>query len=259
MLKALRHREDRQCQLSDAEVMTIALVAALYYGGNFVDAGDMLSEQGYLPVMLSRGRFNRRLHRVKHLLLNLFALLGEQFKTMNEESVYILDTFPICACDNYRIPRSKRYRGEAYRGYQASKKRYFYGLKVHLLVTPDSEPVEFFLTPGGMGDVEGLDLFDFDLPEGSQIIGDKAYNDYELEDVLLEADLQLTPMRKRNSKRPFPPWMRYLQAHFRKAVETTGSLLEQLLPKSIHSVTAEGFELKLVLFVLALSISRLPL
>lgn len=259
LLKALRHREDRQCQLCDAEVMTVALVAALYYSGNFVDAGEMLSEQGYIPMMLSRSRFNRRLHRVKHLFLHLFALLGEHFKAMNEGAVYILDTFPISACDNYRIPRSKRYRGESYRGYQASKKRYFYGLKVHLLVTSNSEPVEFFLTPGATGDVEGLDYFDFDLPEQSQIIGDKAYNDYELEDVLLEADLHLLPMRKRNSKRPFPPWMRYLQAHFRKAVETTGSLLEQLLPKSIHSVTAEGFEIKLVLFLLALSISRLPL
>jgi hypothetical protein len=256
LLKALHHREDVQCQMCDAEVMTVAIVAALYYSGNFVDAGDMLSEQGYMPVMLSRSRYNRRLHRVKALFLTLFALLGEHFKAMNEESVYILDTFPISACDNYRISRSKRYRGEAYRGYQASKKRYFYGLKVHMLVTPNSQPVEFFLTPGSVGDVEGLDCFDFDLPEQSQIIGDKAYNDYELEDVLLNADLHLTPMRKSNSKRPFPPWMRYLQAHFRKAVETTGSLLEQLLPKSIHAVTAEGFELKLVLFVLALSISR---
>jgi site-specific recombinase XerD len=61
------------------------------------------------------------------------------------------------------------------------------------------------------------------------------------------------------SKRPLPPWLRYLQAYFRKAIETTGSLLERLLPKSIHAVTAVGFELKVVLFVLALSISRLPL
>jgi hypothetical protein len=217
----------------------------------------MLSEHGYIAMMLGRSRFNRRLHRVKHFLLSLFALVGEHFKALNAESVYILDTFPIAACDNYRIPRSKRYRGDAYHGYQPSKKRYFYGLKVHLLVTPDAEPVEFFLTPGRMGDVEGLDLFD--LPAGSQIIGDKAYNDYALEDVLLDADLHLMPMRKSNSKRPFPPWTRYLQAHFRKAVETTGSLLERLLPKSIHTVTAEGFELKLVLFVLALSISRLPI
>jgi hypothetical protein len=124
-------------------------------------------------------------------------------------------------------------------------------------VTPTAEPVEFFLTPGSCSDVAGLEYFDFDLPEHSQIIGDKAYTDYELEDVLKEADLHLLPMRKCNSKRPFPPWMQYLQAHYRKAVETAGSLLERLLPKHIHAVTPQGFELKVVLFVLALSIGRL--
>jgi len=50
-----------------------------------------------------------------------------------------------------------------------------------------------------------------------------------------------------------------LQDHFRKAVETASSLLERILPKSIHAMTAEGFELKLVLSVHALSISRLSL
>lgn len=259
LLKAMQHHEDKQCLMSDAEVMTVALVAALHFRGNFALAGRMLHTHGYLPVLLEKSRFSRRLHRIKRMFLTLFALLGEHFKAMNEEAVYLIDTFPIAACDNYRIPRSKRYTGEAYRGCQASKKRYFYGLKVHLLVTANAEPVEFFLTPGSVSDVKGLDYFDFDLPEGAQIMGDKAYTNYELEDVLKEADLHLLPMRKYNSKRPFPPWMRYLQAHFRKAVETTGSLLERLLPKSIHAVTAEGFELKLVLFVLALSISRLPI
>jgi hypothetical protein len=259
LLKAMQHREDVQCRMHDAEVMTVAIIAALHFRGNFTLAGRMLASHGYLRSMLDKSRFSRRVQRIKPMFLTLFACLGEHFKAMNEESVYIIDTFPIAACDNIRIPRSKRYRGETYRGYQPSKKRYFYGLKVHLLVTAHAEPVEFFLTPGGMGDIEGLDYFDFDVPEGAQIMADKAYNDYELEDVLLEADLHLLPMRKRNSKRLFPSWMRYLQAHFRKAVETTGSLLERLLPKSIHAVTAEGFELKLVLFILALSISRLPI
>jgi hypothetical protein len=178
LLKAMQHKEDAQCRMSDAEVMTVALVAALHYRGNFALAGRMLSAHGYLPVVLEKSRFSRRLHRIKPMLLTLFAHLGEHFKQMNEESVYILDTFPIAACDNWRIPQSKRYRGEAYRGRQASKKRYFYGLKVHLLVTANAEPVEFFFTPGSVGDVEGLDFFDFDLPAGSQIIGDKAYTNY---------------------------------------------------------------------------------
>ena len=37
-------------------------------------------------------------------------------------------------------------------------------------------PVEFFLTPGHFSDISALDLFDFDLPPGSTIYGDKAYN-----------------------------------------------------------------------------------
>jgi hypothetical protein len=36
-------------------------------------------------------------------------------------------------------------------------------------------------------------------------------------------------------------------------IETSGSLIEQMLPKSNHAVTAAGFELKSVLLVLALS------
>ena len=50
-----------------------------------------------------------------------------------------------------------------------------------------------------------------------------------------------------------PPWIRYLLACDRKVIETIGSLIEQLLPKHIHAVTAGGFELKVALFVLATS------
>jgi hypothetical protein len=255
LLQALHHQNDSQCQMSDSEVMTTAIVAMLYFGGNFERARDHLLEYGYVPQMLSKSRFNRRLHRIGHLTLSLFATLAEVFKQWNDESLYLIDSLPIAVCDNYRIPHAKLYQDEAYRGYQASKKRYFYGLKVHLLVTKDHEPVEFFLTPGAESDTKALESFALDLPVGAQIFGDKAYNHYVVEDVLHECGIELLPMRKRNSKRPLPPWMRYLQAHYRKQVETAGSLLEQLLPKSIHAVTPAGFELKLCLFMVALSLN----
>jgi len=44
-------------------------------------------------------------------------------------------------------------------------------------------------------------------------------------------------------------------AKARKAIETTGSLIERLLPKHIHTVTAAGFKLKVGLFVLACSLN----
>ena len=255
LLQALHHHNDPQCRMSDSEVMTTAIVAMLYFGGNWELARSHLSEYGYVPHMLSRSRFNRRLHRIGHLTCVLFATLAEVFKQWNDESIYLIDSIPIAACDNYRIRHAKLYQDEAYRGYQASKRRYFYGLKVHLLVTKDHEPVEFFLTPGAESDTKALESFALDLPVGAQIFGDKAYNHYVVEDVLRECGIELLPMRKRNSRRPLPPWMRYLQAHYRKQVETAGSLLEQLLPRSIHAVTSAGFELKLCLFMVALSLN----
>ncbi len=257
MLKSLHHYEDRQCQMSDAEVMTTAIVAMLYFKGNFCLASQYLYEYHYIPNMLSRSRFNRRLHRIADLFLTLFLRLGETWKELNEKSVYVIDSYPIAVCDNYRIQRSKIYQSADFRGYIASKKRYFYGLRIHILVTEHGEPVEFFLEPGAFSDTSALGLYNFDLPQGSFVTGDKAYNDYTIEDVMREAGIELLPLRKKNSLRPVPAYMTFFQACVRKIIETTGSLIERLLPKSIHAVTAKGFEIKVALFVLACSINFL--
>ena len=49
--------------------------------------------------------------------------------------------------------------------------------------------------------------------------------------------------------------MAYLQAEGRKLVETAGSLINRCLSISIHAVTSRGFELKVMLFVLAYRVS----
>ncbi len=257
LLKALHHVEDKQSRMKDAEVMTAAIVAMLYFRGNFRLSCQFLCEYGYMPRMLSRSRFNRRLHRIADLFLSLFRSLGKHWQQLNEHSTDVLDSYPIAVCDNIRIPHCKIYQGEAWRGYIASKKRFFYGVRVHILVTENGQPVEFFLAPGAMSDTAALRQYDFDVPAAAWLTGDKAYNDYLVEDVLREAGVELLPMRKTNSHRPLPPFFTYLQASVRKVVETTGSLLERLLPKSIHAVTARGFELKVALFVLAVSINFL--
>ena len=206
---------------------------------------------------MSKSQFSRRLHRLDDLFIALFRVLGETFKALNTESVYIIDSAPVAVCDNLRIRRNKIYGDEAYCGYQASKRRYFYGVKIDLLVTKDHQPVEFFLSPGGFSDPAALTQYDFDLPAGAQVFADKAYTDYLVEDVLAEANIHLAPDRKKNSHRPLLPWVWGLLHHYRNQVETVGSLIERLLPKSIHAVTAKGFELKVILFVLASSLNCL--
>ena len=57
------------------------------------------------------------------------------------------------------------------------------------------------------------------LPPGSRVYGDKAYNNYEIEDSLAEAGVELKSIRKKNSKRQYPPWEAYLVNYYRKSVE----------------------------------------
>lgn len=258
LLQASKRQEDPQCKVSDAEIMTVAIAATSYFKGNFEKSGALLKMSGAIPIQLSRSQFNRRLHRLKSQFVLLFEILGQSFKQHNTKATYLIDTFPIPVCDNIRICRARLYQGEEYRGYTASKRRYFYGIKVHLMVTQSGQPVELFFTPGGVGDVEGLQVFHFDLEPDSTVYADKAYTDYDIEDLLDDAcQICFLPIRKKNSKRPEPAYVEFVQRYERKRIETVGSLVEQLLPKHIHAVTQDGFELKLFLFFLAYSISSL--
>ena len=67
-----------------------------------------------------------------------------------------MDSFPIPACDNIGIFRSKIFTGEQYRGYIASENRYFYGLRLHLVSTTNQEPVEWIVTPGAQSDINAF-------------------------------------------------------------------------------------------------------
>ena len=203
LLKAIEHQKSAfPQQLNDAEVLTIALVAASCFQGRHDSARFMLAQHGYMG-RLSKSRFNRRLHRLKETVASVFDVLGQMWKPLDTDGVYVIDSFPVAVCDNIRIRRAKLYRHEAYRGYQASKRRYFYGLKIHLMVTSAGQPVDCVLTPGSVSDVQVLKAYAYDLPPGSVVVADKAYNDYEIEDLLAEVEhIRLPPVRKKNSRRP---------------------------------------------------------
>lgn len=261
-LRSIDHREPTRHAVSDAEVLTVAIVAARTYKGNSEAAWRFLTEYGYMARRLTRGQFNRRLHAAAPLAERLFETLAEVWKTTGSEGAFAIDSMPIPCCDNARIRRSKLYPPEetddAFRGYQSSKRRFFYGLKLHAVVNEHRQPVEIRLTPGSYSDTGELKNFDLDLPSGSEVYGDKAYTDYTTEDVLAEAgEVRLVADRKSNSKRPRSAWETYILQHYRKAVETAFGEIEKLLPKSIHAVTGRGFELKVYLFVLAYSLSGL--
>jgi hypothetical protein len=257
LLKAIGHLDDRRRELTDAEVITTALTAALYFGGNLETSRSFMKQTGFMPRMLSKSRLCRRLHKVEELAVSLFHQLGWLFKQTNASTQYLLDSFPVSVCDNIRIKRCRLARGEKYRGKCAAKRRYFFGVKVHVVTTDSGLPVEFAFMPGRASDVRGLDVLALELPAGSEVFMDSGYTDYSAEDAAREADgVRFSVCRKKNSKRSEEPMLEYYKVLMRKRIETAFSQITSMFPKQIHAVTLKGFLMKVSFFIIAFTLDR---
>lgn len=257
-LKTSKHFCQTRCsatgvkaKLSDAEILFLFVSACLEYGGNCRKAMQAHHRHGNIPATLDKSQFNRRLHRLEP---RLFELLG-LFATLAKEATthYALDSFPLPVCRNIRIQRCRLVRGEQHRGYCASKQEYYYGFKVHLITAADGRLIEFEFSPASVDDKAAFGLLAFQLPEQTQIFADKAYNVYVQEERLQqEGELELLPIRKRNSKKQDNTYVsNWLRKQQRRHIESDISRLENLFPRKIHAVTKNGFLIKILGFFLA--------
>lgn len=258
ILKATGHKEDKRRKVSDSEVITTALVSALYFGGHIDNGRGFMKMTGLVPSMLDKSRFNRRLHKLSELIFSMFWQIGHELKSMAGASEYVIDSFPVAVCDNMRISRCRLLKGKQWRGKQSSMRRYFYGVKVQVLVSATGIPVEFGFVPGCESDVQALKKLPLAVAPESKIYGDSAYTDYQAEDDMKEADLiELMIQRKSNAKRKDEPWIRFIKEYMRKGIETSFSEIKALFLRKIHAVTFKGFLIKLVMFILAFTLNKL--
>jgi hypothetical protein len=207
LLLSMRFRDDlragdrSQRRLSESagamrKLLQGAIIAAMFFDGNHSKACSYMKDHKFIPHMLEKSRFNRRLHRISMLINDLFHQIGMILKEISDCTEYLLDSFPVAICDNIRIFNVKLIKSEEYRGYIASKKRYFYGVRVQLLTTKSGIPVEFVLMPGSASDVRALNALALNLPPASVVYSDSAYTDYTAEDNLLEtSQIALKVMR----------------------------------------------------------------
>src|SRR5258708_145916 len=134
ILKGINHPEDSRRKVSDSEVITTAIVSALYFGGHLDNGRGFMNMTGLVPAMVDKSRFNRRLHGVTELVFSIFWQLGHCLKSIAGASQYMIDSFAVAVCDNIGISRCKLLKGKQWRGKQCSMRRYFYGVKVQVLV-----------------------------------------------------------------------------------------------------------------------------
>lgn len=254
-LKQLDHKDAPNAKLSDSEIILIYVMAFEAYSGNYAKALYYLFQGKHIKYKLSNSRFSRRLNRLKDIIIQIFELIAEFAK--NGCSVFQIDSFPVRVCHNIRISRCKLLKDEDFRGKNESKKEYFYGFKVQAITAENGYIVEFKFCPGAYHDSVAFDLMDFDLPENAELFGDKAYNAYYMEDILLETNkINLLPVRKKNSKRPDNNGcVNYYRQTKRHIIETIFSLTDRLMPKKIHATNVSGFLLKITGFIFSYNLS----
>ena len=257
ILQGINHHEDVRRQLSDSEIILTAIVSSTSFYGNHSSAIKFMKQYGFIPNMLDKSRFNRRLHKIGKLLYELFEIVSSYYKDLCCELQYIIDSFPVAVCNNMRIANCKILKDQKWRGYTASMRNYFYGVKVQLLTTKDGIPIAFHFTPGKTGDAKALGKMIDKLPAEASLYGDSAYTDYGLEDIALGRKcILLKIQRKSNAKRIDTIEQKYEKLKMRKRVETAISDIKKMFPRTIHAVTLEGFLIKLTLFIFGLQLNK---
>ena len=243
------HRDHPLAQVSDAEVLTVAIVAAKYFYNNHERALLLLQETHYLSGHLSISRFNRRLHRQADWFELALAVLGE---VAAHGAVFIIDSLPVPVCKRVRARRCRKVRGLDYCGKCAAKKEKFFGWRLHLICTPEGVPVSFALWPARFHDLSPLHELAFVLPPQASLYGDKVYiAGDDAATILAETDVRLITVRRKNMKPN--TWGDDMDLRrYRKTIETRNSQLEKMGIEQLHARTNAGFEIKVHASLLAL-------
>lgn len=235
-----------------SEIMTFALTSALIYGCDYKKTRLVCKHFRYFNKILSHSQLVRRIHRIPRCIWFMIFYALRMLLRNSENLAFIVDSFPVKAYENHKSFRAKIFPDKEYHGYIASKKQYFFGIKVHMIVDTDGIPIEFSFTPGNCSDIKALKAMDLNLPKGSLIFGDRAYTNYEFEDKLLEMqEVKLIPKRRKDLKRQHSPEVCEQLRSERNKIETVFSSIVSRMPRSIRARTESGFCLKVMFFILA--------
>ena len=211
--------------LSDSEVITISLVIETFFQGHeevgYAFVGQYLGDM--FPRLLDLDRFNQRRRALIGVIEAIRRHLCHQLIDSNDP-VRLVDSAPISLMTYTRGARCQSVEGnDNYFGVVTSKKGKFFGLRLHVTTTVNLLIDDWLLAPGSKPDPDVLDELVLDRRD-LILIGDKIYNDAELEDRLWhKRRIILLPLRKCNQKKQWPEQVRRILGNIRHRVETVFS------------------------------------
>ena len=197
-----------QPTFTDEEVLTIYPFGIVKKHRTIQDIYDYTKDHlaDWFPELPSYGGYVQRLNRLHEVFPGLLEQVLEDFVPQGVlDDMRLVDSFPVVMAHEKRSSQAKVAPELANKGYCASKKMYFYGVKVHLLAfrRPGTLPLPDYigLSPGSDND---LAVFRSILPRlrDCEVYGDKIYADAELvERLLREQNVRLyTPIKKKKGQ-----------------------------------------------------------
>lgn len=210
------------CRLSTSEIITILIFYHLSGFKNFKLYYTRLvanSLKEYFPDLVS---YNRFIELIPRHLLPLFALAKMHCFLAKKTEIYYIDSKKLPVCDNRRIHSNRVFSGIAKRG--KSSMGWFYGLKIHLIINPFGEIINFDFTPANVAD-NNHNLLNR-ICEGlkGKIFGDKGYLTKLFDDFYLKG-LQFVTKIKKNMKNVLMKYEDKIFLKGRSLIETVNDIL----------------------------------
>ena len=195
----------RPPEITDPEIVCLA-VSQVLLGFNSERRWLRFAHQrlGHLfPYLPKQPAYNKRLRKAARLFAHAIRHLASLTPSWWDQ-LRLLDSTPVpCGASRETVKRSDL-AGWAHYGYCASHSRYFWGLRLHLLTTPDGAVTAWALADPKLGDREVAQaMLELAPPRpGLVIVADKGYAGHDFEDFVRELQaLVVRPDRRDEPRR----------------------------------------------------------
>lgn len=215
-------RRNRARSLALSEVMTILIL--------FHQSGYRNLKQFYLEFVCRYLRaefpglvsYNRFVEFERDALVPLSAYL--QTRRGRCSGISFIDSTKLAVCENLRIPQHRQFLGIAARG--KTTMGWFYGFKLHLVVSDSGELLAWQVTPGNIDDRRPVPKLAQRL--FGKLFGDRGYLSEPLRLLLREQNLELVTKLKKNMKNQFLNLLDKLLLRKRAIIETVFDQLKNI-------------------------------
>ncbi len=256
-MEQLGHKSHYHAGVSDAEVLTVAVVSAMYFQNHHERTLFVMKGMRYITKPLSTSRFSRRLHALAGWLEYIMEVLGELFA---QGEVFIIDSMPVPVCQRVRAWRCRKIDaahpdGRHFFGKCAAKAWRFFGWRLHLICTPTGVPVRFQMLPGAWHDLTPIYELTFRLPKGACVYADKGYISALVKGTLRPSvrrdGVHLVSPNKKNMK-PNSFEETCGLREYRHLIESANAQLEKMGIQALHASTNQGLAIKVLASLFAL-------